>query len=157
MKHVCNLTRGGDSHVTSEDVAFYIYYYTLFFLITLINSAIIIAFLKYKKLRYIIYKFIICVCEDYAKLPVQLNKTRPSYFNLGVQVTTLQQHQLLVILYTAQPIYYTMCLEFQKFNKPKVNIYIFTDFSCQSGCFIAVPLNNQETWILQKSVGPSIN
>ena len=49
-----NLTRG-DSHVTKEDVAFYIYYYTLCFLITLINisgnSTIIIAFVKNKKLR----------------------------------------------------------------------------------------------------------
>ena len=50
-----NLTNGGDTVLTNEDISFYIYYYTLVFLITLINivgnSMVITAFIKHKKLR----------------------------------------------------------------------------------------------------------
>ena len=50
-----NLTDGADDQLTSNDISFYIYYYTLVFLLALINilgnSMIIIAFTKYKKLR----------------------------------------------------------------------------------------------------------
>ena len=50
-----NLTNGGDTILTNQDISFYMYYYTLVFLITLINiignSMIITAFIKHKKLR----------------------------------------------------------------------------------------------------------
>ena len=50
-----NLTKGEDDQLTSDDISFYIYYYTLVFLLALINifgnSMIIIAFIRYKKLR----------------------------------------------------------------------------------------------------------
>ena len=50
-----NLTEGADPLITEDDVIFYIYYYVLLFLITIINlvgnSMIILAFLRYRKLR----------------------------------------------------------------------------------------------------------
>lgn len=50
-----NLTLGGDSTLTSDDISFYIYYYTVMSLIVLVNivgnTMVITAFVRHKKLR----------------------------------------------------------------------------------------------------------
>ena len=50
-----NLTEGGKTVLTDDDISFYIFYYSLVLLITLVNmvgnSMIIIAFIRHKKLR----------------------------------------------------------------------------------------------------------
>ena len=54
-EHFKNLSQGAESKLTSEDISFYIYYYTLLFFILLVNivgnSFVILAFIRQKKLR----------------------------------------------------------------------------------------------------------
>ncbi len=50
-----NLTLGGDTDLTSENISFYIYYYTLLFFITGVNivgnSTVLVVFVRHKRLR----------------------------------------------------------------------------------------------------------